>query len=130
MEYLPRIPTVVNKYNINRKTLSRLKVNDRSKICAPTFWRNNGIKAWCISGSVGPDYNCDDFWLGIYDEDAECNKNKVKVDFCCYGGMCGYNFDEFYDPKEIENEYDFRIQEMFLKCLNTLLDEGILKIDD
>lgn len=130
MEYLPRIPTVINKYNVNRKMLSKLKVNDRSKICAPTFWRNDGIKAWCISGSVGPDFDCDDFWLGVYDEDSGRHKNKVKVDFSSYGGMCGYSFNKFYDPKEIENEYDFCIQEMFLKCLNTLLDEGILKISD
>jgi hypothetical protein len=40
--------------------------------------------------------------------------------------MCGYVFEEFYNPAEIQNKYDLAIQEKFLETINQLLDMGIL----
>ena len=41
--------------------------------------------------------------------------------------MCGYHFEKFFVPESIECENDLKIQELFLKRINWLLDEGILK---
>ena len=41
-------------------------------------------------------------------------------------GMCSYNFNKFYDKSEIENNYDWQIQEKFLGKINELIDLGIL----
>lgn len=129
-----RKPTVKNKYNLTMKDCRHLAVKDRSKICEPLFWRNNVVNAWCISGSTAKSakedkYCCyDEFWLGVYDEDAKVYAGKVKVEFSAYGGMCNYNFNKFYDYKKIENETDLEVQEMFLEKINMLLDEGILEV--
>ena len=129
-----RKPTVKNKYNLTMKDCRHLAVKDRSKICEPLFWRNNVVNAWCISGSTAKnskDYEygcCNEFWLGIYDEDAKAYAGKVKVQFSAYGGMCHYNFKKFYNYSEIENEIDLEVQEMFLEKINVLLDEGILEV--
>lgn len=129
-----RKPTVKNKYNLTMKDCRHLIVKDRSKICEPLFWRNNIVSAWCISGSTAKsakedEYCCyDEFWLGVYDEDAKAYAGKVKVNFSAYGGMCNYNFNKFYDYRKIENEADLEVQEMFLEKINVLLDEGILEV--
>ena len=129
-----RKPTVKNKYNLTMKDCRHLAVKDRSKICEPLFWRNDVINAWCISGSTAKnakedEYGCyNEFWLGIYDEDAKAYAGKVKVQFSAYGGMCHYNFKKFYNYSEIENEIDLEVQEMFLEKINVLLDEGILEV--
>ena len=129
-----RKPTVKNKYNLTMKDCRHLAVKDRSKICEPLFWRNDVINAWCISGSTAKnskddEYGCyNEFWLGIYDEDAKAYAGKVKVQFSAYGGMCHYNFNKFYDYSKIENEVDLEVQEMFLEKINVLLDEGILEV--
>lgn len=52
---------------------------------------------------------------------------RVNFDFSAYGGMCGYHFENFFVPNTIECENDLKIQELFLKRINWLLDEGILK---
>ena len=129
-----RKPIVKNKYNLTMKDCRHLTVKDRSKICEPLFWRNNVVNAWCISGSTvksakEDEYCCyDEFWLGVYDEDAKAYAGKVKVNFSAYGGMCNYNFNKFYDYRKIENEADLEVQEMFLEKINVLLDEGILEV--
>lgn len=129
-----RKPIVKNKYNLTMKDCRNLVAKDRSKICEPLFWRNNVVDAWCISGSTAKnskegEYGCyNDFWLGVYDEDAKAYAGKVKVQFSAYGGMCHYNFNKFYDYSEIENEIDLEVQEMFLEKINMLLDERILEV--
>lgn len=40
--------------------------------------------------------------------------------------MCGYVFEKFFDPSEMDNDLDFEIQEKFLEKINQLIDEGIL----
>lgn len=127
-----RKPTVKNKHNLTTKQLRSFVVGDRSKVCSPLFWRNDNIKAWCISGDTAKtskDYEfCtyDAFWLGIYDDDADAYKGKFRFEFSTCGGMCGYKFDKFYNEKDIEYEDDLRIQELFLEKINYLIDEGIL----
>ena len=98
-----RKPRVKNKYNLDMKKVKKLRVGDRTKIGQPLFWRNNVIDAWCILGTTAKNSEdeafgtCDEFWIGVYDEDAKSYAGKVRVTFSSYGGMCGYNFDKFFD---------------------------------
>ena len=125
-------PRVENQYNLTMKDCKNLIIKDRSKICEPIFWRNNVIGAWCISGNTARNYmdeeycTFNEFWIGVYDEDAKAYANKVRIYFTSYGGMCSYNFNNFYDYEEIENYHDFKVQELFLEKINLLLNEGIL----
>lgn len=118
-------PTVKNRYKLNISKIKKLKIGDRSKICEPLFWRNEGIKAWCICGVVGK-FEDAEYWIGIYDEDAPSYAGKFRFHFTTYMGMCSYTFEKFYDKSEIENNYDWQIQEKFLAKINELLDLGIL----
>lgn len=130
-----RKPKVKNKYNLTVKDLKRLKVGNKDKLCAPLFWRNNVINAWCISKNTCKNRKddefgtYDEFWIGIYDEDAKSYAGKIRVTFSAYGGMCSYNFKNFFDYKEIENTIDLEIQEMFIETINQLLDEQILYLE-
>jgi hypothetical protein len=129
---LLRDPAVKNKYRLNTRILRKLQVGDRAKVCAPAFWRNEQIQAWCVSRAVGDDEFGDatSFWIGIYDEDASSYAGKVRFSFSTYGGMCGYGFKEFFQPEDIECEDDLKIQELFLGTINSLIDEGILVIPE
>ena len=118
-------PTVKNRYKLKISDIKNLKIKDRSKICEPLFWRNDVIKAWCICGAVGK-FEDAEYWIGIYDEDAPSYAGKFRFNFTTYMGMCSYNFEKFYDKSEIENNYDWQIQEKFLAKINELLDLGIL----
>ena len=118
-------PTVKNRYKLKISDIKNLKIKDRSKICEPLFWRNEVIKAWCIGGVVGK-FEDAEYWIGIYDEDAPSYAGKFRFNFTTYMGMCSYNFEKFYDKSEIENNYDWQIQEKFLAKINELLDLGIL----
>lgn len=126
-----RKPKVKNKYNLTPKKIDALLVN-RDLVKEPVFWRNNVIDAWCISANTIKNsrdeefstYN--EFWLGVYDENAKSYAGKVRHHFSAYGGMCSYNFKEFFNYQEIENEMDLEIQEKAIKKLNQLIDEGVL----
>ena len=128
-----RQPKIKNKYNLKPKDISNLVILDRSKICEPLFWRNNVIKAWCISGSIGSDldrkYGSDnEYWIGIYDKPYG---NKLIHFHCnCWGGMGAYSFSEFFDMEEIENELDLKTQEKLLETINRLIDDKILGLAD
>ncbi|MBQ5616839.1 MAG: hypothetical protein IIU90_03685 [Bacteroidaceae bacterium] len=125
-----REPTVPNIYGLTIPIIRQLRV-DRSKITGEPFWRNNVINAWCLSGSTAKcaadDEFCatDEYWLGVYDEDAKFYAGKIRVNFSAYGGICSYVFKEFYNPKDIENELDLRIQEQFLRVMNDLIERGV-----
>lgn len=127
-----RKPKVKNKYNLTVQDLKRLRVGNREKILDPLFWRNNVINAWCISQTTIKNRRddefgtYDEFWIGVYDEDAKSYAGKIRVTFSSYGGMCHYNFKKFFDFSEIENEMDLEIQEKFITTINQLLDEQIL----
>lgn len=133
--YQMREPRVQNIYGLTVPMIRTLQV-DRSKITGAPFWRNNVINAWCLSGSTA---KCaadeefgttDEYWLGVYDEDAKAYAGKIRVTFSAYGGMCGYNFKEFYNPKDIENELDLRIQEQFLSVMNDLIERGVFMMPE
>lgn len=128
-----RKPKVKNKYKLDIKTIKKLAVANRDEIKEPLFWRNEVISAWCISGSAGTKEDeefCtnDEFWIGIYDVNAPSYAGKFRFTFSSYGGMCGYNFDNFFDSSEIENINDLEIQEKFLSTINLLIDKKILVI--
>lgn len=116
-----RNPIVENKYNLTVKDCKNAVVLNRDKVCEPTFWRNNVIGAWCLSGETH--FYGSGFWLGIYD-----NTDRVNIHFTAYGGMCNYIFNKFYS-NDMECIADLEIQEMFLKVFNGLLDEGIIGIE-
>ncbi len=128
-----REPTIENKYNLTFSDIKKLKVKNRSKIGEPLLKRNDIIDAWCVSETTAKtkddvnfgSYN--DYFIAI-DDDHNATENKVKV--CCssYGGMCGYEFNTFFDESEIENAYDLEIQEKLLAKVNELIDIGILEI--
>ena len=128
-----RKPRVKNKYNLTIPKIKKLKIKDRSQVCAPLFWRNDVISAWCISGRAGSKADeqfCTDntYWIGIYDEDAKAYAGKFRFDFSAYGGMCSYQFEKFFQPADIECENDLFIQERFLEKINELLDKGVLEV--
>lgn len=120
----------LNKYNLTVADIRKLKV-DRSKLTEENgFWRNNVINAWCISGTTAKteedDFlgTCDEYWLGVYDEDAEAYADKIRVSFTSYGGMCGYTIKKFFALSDIENQHDLLVQEMFIKEVNRLIENG------
>lgn len=126
-----RKPQVDNKYNLTMAKIRRLKIADRSKVCKPLFWRNDVIGAWCIIGSAGSDMDImfgtdNEFWIGIYDDNAKTYAGKFRVYLTSYGGMCGYKFNQFFREKDIQCDNDLRIQEKFLCKINELIDLGIL----
>ena len=128
-----RKPRVRNKYNLKPADIKTLVVNDRSKIKEPLFWRNDVIKAWCISENIGTEIdksigNNNSVWIGIYDKPYR--NHKVHYHCNCWGGMGTYKFKEFFNPKEIHGEKDLETQERLLSIVNELLDEEILKINN
>lgn len=133
--YKMREPKVQNIYGLTVPMIRNLRV-DRSKLGEPAFWRNNVISAWCLSGSTAKcaadDEFCatDEYWLGVYDEDAKFYAGKIRVNFSAYGGICSYVFKEFYNPKDIENELDLRIQEKFLAVMNDLIERGVFMMPE
>ena len=131
-KYVMGKPKVENKYHLTMTQIKNLGIANRGKIKEKPFWRNERIYAWCLSGYAGTKKDeavCADngYWMGFYDEDAPKYAGEFQYSFSTYGGMCGYNFEEFFNPDDIECENDLRIQELFLKRINWLLDEGILE---
>lgn len=126
-----RQPTVENKYDLTMAKIRKLKITDRSQIGKPLFWRNDVIGAWCIVGAAGSDMDIqfgtdNEFWIGIYDDNAKAYAGKFRVHLTSYSGMCGYKFNQFFREKDIENDNDLLIQEKFLSKINELIDLGIL----
>ena len=135
MKFAPRKPfdktTIedINVHGLTLKNIPTLEVNRKFLNKEHHFWYNTVVKAWCLSGQCGVDSYpiCDanEYWLGVYDKPKKNNGVKIAVHFTCFSGMCGYTFDKFFDPKEIENEDDYKIQTMFIKRMNELIDEGV-----
>lgn len=121
-----RSSKVKNRYKLTVPKLKEYVVGDRGKVREPLFWRNNVIKAWCISGISGPSESGDSFWIGIYDVDAPTYAGEFRFNFSSWGGMCDYNFEKFFDFSTIQYECDLRVQEKFIKKINHLIDEGII----
>ena len=125
---ITRAKKVANKHHLTISKIKQMHVLDRSKVHKPLFWRNEVIKAWCISEEVGNPKFGDEtsYWIGIYDEDAPAYAGQIRINFSTYGGMCGYNFEKFFQPEDIECDDDLRIQQKFLAKINYLLEEGII----
>ena len=122
---------VDNKYNLTMAKIRKLKIADRSQIGKPLFLRNDVIGSWCIVGAAGSYMDVrfgtdNEFWIGIYDLNAKAYAGKFRVSLSSYGGMCGYEFNKFFDVKDIDNEQDLEIQEKFLAKINELIDCGVL----
>lgn len=69
-----------------------------------------------------------EYWIGIYDQDAPAYKSKIRYTVYSYGGMCKYNFKSFFSEKDIQHKDDIEIQEKLLERVNWLIDEGICKL--
>lgn len=126
-----RKPKVDNKYNLTMTKIRKFKIADRGQIGKPLFWRNDVIGAWCIVGAAGSDMDVrfgtdNEFWIGIYDDNAKAYVGKLRVHLTSYGGMCGYEFNQFFREKDIKDDNDLLIQEKFLSKINELIDLGIL----
>lgn len=126
-----RKPKVENKYNIQPKDFEKLKVLDKKKIIdSGLFFRNNANNSYTkilASSNNKQDLqhgSLDECFFIIYDEE---DKIEIKFTAC---ELYSYNFDNFYDYKEIDNMHDLIIQEKFLELLNYLLDEKMIEIDD
>lgn len=129
-EKLPRPPKVENKYDLTLKKVRAMSINwDKVSKTDSKWWRNNVINAWCLSQEVGDaddvKYGTSDGYVIIfYDEGAA--KKRLRISCDSYGGMCGYNFNEFYEPSDIDGLIDLQLQEELLKELNKLIDDGVL----
>lgn len=128
-----RKPKIENKYNLKFDDIKSLVVVDRSKICKPLFWRNDVINAWCISREIGTAEDVkygsnNEAWIGIYDK--KFRRHYVHCRCYAWGGMCHYNFKNFFDPNEIENELDLQTQEFVLSKINELIDKSILALPE
>lgn len=132
--FVMNVPQVRNKYGLRPKDIQRAEIIDHERIKQPPFWRNNVIKAWCLSEDtircnadrISGTHN--EYWIGFYDNDAKSHRGKTRLQCTAYGGMCAYKFKTFFNPKEIECDADLEIQEKLLARLNWLIDEGIVKI--
>ena len=128
-----RKPKLENKYNIRPEDLNKAEVIDRDRITRAPFWRNDLIKAWCLSGTTAKNAsdNCiaGEYWICFYDIDAPTAKaGKVTSECSSYGGECTYKFKDFYKMKDIDNDTDLKLQELFLEQINWLIDSHIIKI--
>ena len=123
-----RKPEVKNKYNLKPKDVSKLKVKDKNLITKEPFWRNDVVSAWCLSGGAGATLGKTEYWIGIYDDDAPSYKGKIRLVCSAHGGMCSYNFKEFFNYREIENVDDLKMQEMLVGRLNELIDKGVFEL--
>ena len=121
-----------NKYNLTPKMISNLRVLEWDKLKKVT-WFNEAIykssrnKVWChLEGcNVDGKYNDEDeFWIGFYSD------GRIRYSFSCFGGMCSYNFNEFYAVEKIENKYDMGVQVNAVRWLTNLIDQGILEVAD
>lgn len=117
-----------NRYNLKPKSLKKLKVLDWERF-KQNCWLNIAIDGknnpwWChTEGSDGGGFydDADEFWIGVRESDG-----KVRYHFTAGEGMLRYQFDEFYNPEEIENQWDLNVQVNALKWLNKMIDEEIL----
>ena len=124
--------TVPNKYKLTVKDIRHLKILDWDRL-KKACWHNDAMKKtgswWChLEGCQleGKPYNDEDeFWIGFREED-----NTVRCHFTSYGGMCGYDFNTFYSPRSVQNDFDVRVQVNTIRWLNMMIDEKILGLND
>lgn len=126
-----------NKYNIKPNDLHRMKVDyDKLNEIIDKYgeenpfnlWYNNTIDSWCVCGSTAKNSfdeeycTTSEYWIGIF---RQSEKDNIRYNLVCYGGMCGYDISEFYKDEEIDNILDLEIQSKFLAKINQFIDSGI-----
>ena len=132
MRKYERTTKVENKYNLKPKDIQKAIVLNKEALHDKPFWRNNVVKAWCLSGGSGEgfyggyDY---EYWIGFYDDDAPAYKGKIKLQCSSSEGMCTYTFKKFFDLDEIENKYELQLQQELLRVINWLIDSKIIYIE-
>ena len=116
-----------NKYNLKPNSIKKLRILDWRRLKKNT-WLNTAMLSgtwWCHlegSNAINKEYNDEDeFWIGFNEDN-----NNIDYHFYSYGGMCGYEFKNFYKMADIENEYDMNVQINTIRWLNMMIDEGIL----
>lgn len=117
---------VENKYNLKPKDIERAEVLDRERLKEKPFWRNDALKAWCLSEWV---VNEDDrkFGSGNEYDIAFYDSGEIEL-FCSCMSVISYNFKTFFNPNEIDHENDLILQEKLLDRLNWLIDEKIVRL--
>lgn len=119
----------LNKYHLTRDMLKQIKVLEPSKITEPLFRFNSVIDKWMITKNTAKnalDWSCltyDEFMIMV-----DPLTWTAYVEFHAWGGMASYNFQDFFNPDEIEFQIDLEIQEQFIETINDLLDCKIIKI--
>lgn len=128
-----RKPKVKNKYNLKPKDIEKAVILDYDRLHKPPFWRNDVIRAWCLSDGTGKGYYggwMNSYWIGFYDKNAKSYAGKIRLSCSAMEDMFNYNFEKFFDYVEIDNEVDLELQEKLLKRINWLIDEGIIEISN
>lgn len=126
-----RKPRIENKYNLKPKDIENAVILDYDRLHQSPFWRNDVVKAWCLTGGSGKGFYegwMDSYWIGFYDKDAKEHAGEIRFYCTTYEEMCSYNFERFYDYAEIENEVDLELQEKLLERISWLIDEKIIAI--
>lgn len=117
---------VPNKYHLTYSDIIHFHVQIPEALKKPPFWRNDVVKAWCLSGTTAKNkkdemYGCyAEYWIGFKDN------GRIEVDLVTESGMCSYHFKKFYDPKDIDNDQQLELQEILLERLNWLMDNFIV----
>lgn len=130
-----REPLVRNKYGIKPKDIEKAIIINKEKLKQEPFWRNEGVQAYCLSDNTIKNSKDSEFgtynsyWIGFYDQDAKQYAGKIRLSCNAYGGICSYNFKEFFNPNEIECDIDLEIQEKLLKRINWLIEEKIIQFN-
>lgn len=119
-----------NKYNLTPKNIKNLIIADWDRLKEKT-WYNKAMEStghwYChlegCNKENKPYDDEDEFWIGFNEDN-----NKINCHFSSDGGMCHYNFNQFYKLADIENKFDMMVQVNTIRWLNKLIDEGILAI--
>ena len=117
----------LNKYNLKPTDIKKAIVISPERLKAKPFWRNDVVKAWCLSEGAGRGFGgswIDSYWIGFKDD------GKIDFHMNCWEDMANYNIKEFFKPSDIECRSDFDIQLKYVKMLNWLIEENIIKIGD
>lgn len=130
----PRRPSIENRYHLKPEDITRAVVLKPERLRQKPFWRNDTVQAWCLAGTTAKtkadwEYGTySEYWIGFFDADAKAYAGQIRMDLSSYGGMCGYQIEQFFNQEDMETEDDVNVQEIVLSRINWLLDEEIIAI--
>lgn len=106
-----------NVHNFRPEDILEAKIADWDAF-KKIAWFNNSLNHWLIS------YRDNKEETSFYAEfnETEC----IKYDCSCYGCMCWYRFNSFFEPNEIDRMEELELQKAMLKLYNKLYDSGAL----